>query len=60
MQAEMAELVRLGAYRAGTDAAVDEALRLAPRIEALIAQGKDDATPLADSFARLAEALDAA
>ncbi|MGG5812540.1 FliI/YscN family ATPase [Falsiroseomonas sp. CW058] len=41
LAAEMAELVRLGAYRAGTDAAVDEALRLAPRIEAFLAQRKD-------------------
>jgi len=59
-QAEMAELVRLGAYRAGTDAAVDEALRLAPRIEALLHQGKGEATPLDDAFAALREALDGA
>lgn len=59
-QAEMAELVRLGAYRAGTDAAVDEALRLAPRIEALLHQGRGEATPLDDAFAALREALDGA
>jgi flagellum-specific ATP synthase len=53
----MAELVRLGAYRVGTDAGVDEALRLAPRIEALISQGKGAPTPLDDAFAALAEAL---
>ncbi len=58
LQAEMAELVRLGAYRAGSDAAVDEALRLAPRIEALLHQGKGEATPLDDAFAALREALD--
>jgi flagellum-specific ATP synthase len=57
LQQEMAELVRLGAYRAGTDAAVDEALRLAPRIEALLHQGRAEAAPIEDSFARLAEAL---
>ncbi len=60
LQAEMAELVRLGAYRAGSDAAVDEALRLAPRIEALLHQGKGEATSLDDAFAALREALDGA
>jgi flagellum-specific ATP synthase len=59
LQAEMAELVRLGAYRTGTDREVDAALRIAPRIEALLAQGKGEATPLDDAFAALAEALDA-
>ncbi|WP_372620068.1 FliI/YscN family ATPase [Falsiroseomonas sp.] len=57
LQQEMAELVRLGAYRAGTDAEVDQALRLAPRIEALLRQGRGEATALDDSFAALAEAL---
>jgi flagellum-specific ATP synthase len=60
VQAEMAELVRLGAYRAGTDAEVDAALGIAPRIEALIAQGKGEATPLDASFAMLADALNGA
>jgi flagellum-specific ATP synthase len=60
LQAEMADLVRLGAYRAGTDPAVDEALSLAPRIEALLHQDKGEATPLAEAFARLREALDGA
>jgi flagellum-specific ATP synthase len=60
LQAEMAELVRLGAYRAGSDAAVDEALRLGPRIEALLHQDKGEAVPLDDAFAALREALDGA
>jgi flagellum-specific ATP synthase len=60
MQAEMAELVRLGAYRAGTDEAVDEALRLGPRIEALLHQDKGEAVSLDDAFAALKEALDGA
>lgn len=58
--AEMADLVRLGAYRAGTDAEVDAALRLAPRIEAMLHQSKGEATPLDDAFAMLREALDGA
>jgi flagellum-specific ATP synthase len=58
LAAEMAELVRLGAYRAGTDAAVDEALRLAPRIEAFLAQRRDEPRiGTAEGFSRLAEAI---
>lgn len=61
LAAEMADLVRLGAYRAGTDPAVDEALRLAPRIEALLAQRKDEPRlGVADTFAALAAALEEA
>nr|WP_245185414.1 FliI/YscN family ATPase [Falsiroseomonas frigidaquae] len=55
---EMADLVRLGAYRHGTDPAVDEALRLAPRIEACLAQRKDEPRGGVDAaFAALASAL---
>ncbi|NKC34537.1 FliI/YscN family ATPase [Falsiroseomonas selenitidurans] len=55
---EMADLVRLGAYRAGTDAAVDEALRLAPRIEACLAQRKEEpVTGVAGAFAALQAAM---
>ncbi len=57
VHARMADLVRLGAYRAGSDAAVDEAIRLAPRIEALLCQGRGDRTPIDETFARLAEAM---
>jgi flagellum-specific ATP synthase len=55
---EMAELVRLGAYRAGTDPAVDEALRIAPRIEAFLAQRKDEpAIGVGEAFAHLAAVI---
>jgi flagellum-specific ATP synthase len=55
---EMAELVRLGAYRAGTDPAVDEALRLAPRIEAFLAQDKaEPVIGVTDAFDRLRQAV---
>uniref|UniRef100_UPI001F02F5B9 FliI/YscN family ATPase n=1 Tax=Falsiroseomonas oryziterrae TaxID=2911368 RepID=UPI001F02F5B9 len=60
VQAEMAELVRLGAYRAGTDAEVDAALAAAARIEALLAQGKGEPAPMEESFALLRAALDGA
>jgi flagellum-specific ATP synthase len=55
--ADMADLVRLGAYRAGTDPVVDEAVALAPRIEALLRQEKQEHSPLAESFAGLRAAL---
>ncbi|MCB4821822.1 FliI/YscN family ATPase [Roseicella aerolata] len=59
LHAEMADLLRLGAYRAGTDPAVDEAIRLAPRIEAMLAQGKGEGGTVESAFAALAAALEA-
>ena len=50
LHAEMADLVRLGAYRAGTDPAVDEAVRLAPRIEAMLQQEREASVTLSESF----------
>lgn len=58
LQAEMSDLIRLGAYRAGTDPAVDEAIKLAPRIETVLRQDRQDATSLADSFTLLRDALE--
>jgi flagellum-specific ATP synthase len=55
--ADMAELVRLGAYRAGTDPVVDEAVALAPRIEALLRQDKLERSSLAAGFAGLRAVL---
>ena len=55
--ADMAELVRLGAYRAGTDPVVDEAIALAPRIEALLKQEKQEGSLLTASFAALRAVL---
>jgi flagellum-specific ATP synthase len=58
LAAEMADLVRLGAYKAGADAAVDEALRLAPRIEAFLVQAKDEPTAgVTEAFEALTAAL---
>jgi len=58
LHADMADLVRLGAYRAGTDPQVDEAIRLAPRIEAVLTQGKGERGSIADAFAALAAAME--
>lgn len=50
---DMAELIKLGAYRKGSDAGVDEAIALYPKIEAFLSQNKDDHTDIDESFARL-------
>jgi flagellum-specific ATP synthase len=56
--ADMADLVRLGAYQAGTDLAVDEAVALAPRIEQALHQNRDEPSSLTESFAALAAAME--
>jgi flagellum-specific ATP synthase len=53
----MADMVRLGAYRAGTDAAVDEALQLTPAIEDFLRQSPADRSDFVESFERLNLAL---
>ncbi len=53
--ADMEELIRLGAYRPGTSSEVDEAIRLHAPLEAFLAQGKEEATSLAEGYRRLAE-----
>jgi len=58
LYADMADLVRLGAYRAGADPAVDEAVTLAPRIEAVLAQDRASASDIDDGFAALRAALE--
>jgi flagellum-specific ATP synthase len=49
----MEELIRLGAYRAGTSAEVDEAIRLHKPLEDFLAQSKEEATTLAEGYRRL-------
>ena len=58
LHADMADMVRLGAYRAGSDPAVDEAVALAPRIEAMLRQARDEGTGIEDSFAALHAAME--
>ena len=57
---DMEEMVRLGAYKTGSNPEVDEAIRLAPQIEALLKQGKGDRGHAADTFATLSAMLDPA
>jgi len=54
---EMEELIRIGAYKPGADAQVDEAVRVRPALEALLAQDRGERTSIKESFAMLAEAL---
>jgi flagellum-specific ATP synthase len=58
LHADMVDMVRLGAYRPGTDAAVDEALRLTPTIEEFLRQAPGDRSGFDDSFQRLNQALE--
>ncbi|CAO3457309.1 flagellar protein export ATPase FliI [Azospirillum largimobile] len=51
----MAEMIRLGAYRRGSDPQVDEAIHFQPALEAFLKQGKREATDLETSYAMLAE-----
>ncbi len=54
---DMEELIRLGAYRTGSSAEVDAAIRLHQPLERFLAQGKEEATSLADGYAWLEQIL---
>jgi flagellum-specific ATP synthase len=49
----MEELIRIGAYRAGSDPLIDRAIQLNPALEGFLSQNKDEATSLAQAFAQL-------
>jgi flagellum-specific ATP synthase len=51
--ANMEELIRIGAYRRGSDPEIDRAIDLNPAIEAFLSQNKEEATPLVQSFEQL-------
>ena len=54
---DMADMIRLGAYRQGSSVEIDEAIRYAGPIEAFLAQDKDERSDLAAGYAGLAEIL---
>ena len=58
LQADMADMVRLGAYKAGSDPAVDEALRVVPTIEEILRQGRAEACDLDAGFDLLRRAVE--
>ncbi|NQV81036.1 MAG: flagellar protein export ATPase FliI [Alphaproteobacteria bacterium] len=53
----MAEMIRLGAYRAGSDPVVDSAIHLYPLLEDFLMQGMDDTADFESGFGRLTEIL---
>jgi flagellum-specific ATP synthase len=55
--ADMEELIRLGAYRPGSSADVDEAIRLHPPLEDFLRQAKEECTPILEGYQRLEQIL---
>ena len=53
----MEELIRIGAYRMGSDPLVDRAIGLNPALEAFLGQDKDEVSSLPESFDRLQQIL---
>lgn len=53
MYDDMAELIRLGAYKAGTNPDVDTAIRLNGPLEAFLTQKKDECATFADGYSAL-------
>lgn len=53
----MAEMIRLGAYRKGSNPEVDEAIRFYEPLEAFLSQRKNEHEDLAGGYARLAAVL---
>lgn len=54
---DMAEMIRLGAYRRGADPLVDEAIHFFPMLEDFMGQGKNERASLSECFAMLSEIL---
>jgi flagellum-specific ATP synthase len=57
--ADMEELIRLGAYRPGSSADVDEAIRLHKPLEAFLGQAKDEASTIPQGYQQLEQILSA-
>lgn len=57
---EMAELVDIGAYKPGANPELDEALRLRPKLEALLHQDVEEPPTHGDPFRELQDILDQA
>jgi len=54
---DMAELIRLGAYKRGTGSAVDQAVHLYPAIEHFLDQRREEQATLASGYTKLADIL---
>lgn len=54
---DMAEMIRLGAYRKGSDPDVDEAIKYFPKIEDFMRQLPEESSNLTECYAKLKEIL---
>lgn len=54
---DMAEMIRLGAYRMGSDAKVDEAIKYYPAIETFLKQSEHERSQFAAGYKQLADIL---
>ena len=50
---DMAELIRLGAYKPGTNAEVDMAVKLYPHLEAFLTQKKNERAAFTETYSAL-------
>lgn len=50
---DMADMIRIGAYRAGSDAKIDEAIAYYPQLEAYLTQTRDEPSNLATGYSEL-------
>jgi flagellum-specific ATP synthase len=50
---DMAELIRLGAYKVGTNIEVDSAIKVYPQLESFLAQKKEERATLEEGYAAL-------
>jgi len=57
LHAEVSDLILLGGYRKGSDAAIDEAVQLAPRINACLQQSRTEMSSIDTAFRDLASAI---
>jgi flagellum-specific ATP synthase len=57
---DMEELIRLGAYRKGSDPEVDRAIGLNPALEAFLGQHREERTGIADGYTMLEAIVDRA
>lgn len=55
---DMAELIRLGAYRKGSDPKVDEAILIYPKLDQFLAQKPEEKMQLEEGYELLAQILD--
>lgn len=54
---DMAEMIRLGAYKKGSDPEVDFAINAHPQLESFLTQSPKDSTPMRQSYELLAQIL---